>query len=335
MTDAKIPLVTIIVPVFNEIDNVDVFLETLSGAIAPLADRFRFEFLFTDNHSSDGTFARLSDIAKDDERVRVLRFSRNFGYQNSILTGYRHARGDVAIQLDCDLQDPPGLIPQFLDKWREGYQVVYGIRRRRKEGRLITFARRVFYRLVNHLSDDELPVDAGDFRLIDRRILDLLSESDDRNPYLRGMIASYGFRQTGIDYDRDERHGGSTKFSIGEYVRLAVDGLVGHSIIPLRIATYVGMVAVVFTLGGIAALAIGHYIFGQDWPRGFAMTNVLILLGISLNALFLGIIGEYIARIYRQVRRSPWTIIERQIPASAENDGREDERLGTRNRKVR
>jgi len=170
--------------------------------MAQVADRYDFELLFTDNHSSDNTFGVLERLARRDPRVRALRFSRNFGFQRSILTGYLSARGDAAVEIDCDLQDPPSLILEFLRQWESGYRVVYGIRTGRKEGWGMNATRRLFYRLIDSLSEDELPLDAGDFRLVDRCVLEELRKIEDSQPYLRGTIAALGFDQIGIPYHR-------------------------------------------------------------------------------------------------------------------------------------
>ena len=312
MADKK--LISFIVPVFNEQENIELFLSALDAETKKLADRYDFEILFTDNHSTDDTFRMLSARAVKDKRIRVIRFSRNFGYQRSILTAYANARGAAAIQLDCDLQDPPALIGEFLRLWEEGHAVVYGIRRTRKEGWLLQFARRIFYRLVDALADIDLPHHAGDFRLVDRRILDLLSASLDRNPYLRGMIARYGFKQVGVPYDRERRKRGVSKFSPGEYFSIAFDGIVSQSVVPLRLATYTGLIVALATFVAILVYSLGHAMFGATWPPGFATQTVLILFGISINALFLGIIGEYVARIYQQSVKGPVTIVEQVAP---------------------
>jgi dolichol-phosphate mannosyltransferase len=280
---------------------------------AQVDERYDFEYLFTDNHSTDRTFDILADLASRDTRVRAIRFSRNFGFQRSILTAYKNARGDAAIQIDCDLQDPPSLIPDFLQRWESGYHVVYGVRKTRHESWLMNATRRFFYRLIDSLSDDPLPHDAGDFRLVDRGVLDQLLEFDDSQPYLRGAIAAMGFDQIGIPYSRAERQHGESKFSFRELVGLALDGILNHSVVPLRIATYLGLLNSVVTILGIVAYGIGRVFFGRDWPPGFATIIVLILGSLSLNALFLGIIGEYLGRIYRQVKRRPLTVIECEL----------------------
>jgi dolichol-phosphate mannosyltransferase len=188
--------------------------------------------------------------------------------------------------------------------------------------------RRLYYRLADFLSDIDLPHDAGDFRLVDRRVLDLLIESKDRNPYLRGMIARCGFGQVGVPYDRAPRKRGTSKFSMRDYFAIAFDGIVSQSIVPLRLATYTGLVIAVLTFVAILFYSIGQVFFGASWPPGFATTTVLILFGISINALFLGIIGEYVARIYQQSVQGPITVIDRTIPeedqAEVKTPGKEE-----------
>lgn len=316
-------LLSICVPVYNEEGNIRPLHERVSKVMAGLADRYDFELLFTDNHSTDRTFEELAELARQDRRVRVLRFSRNFGFQKSILTNYRHARGDAAMQLDCDLQDPPELIPEFLRLWEDGYKVVYGVRRSRpNENPLLHTARKAFYRLIDALSEDELPHDAGDFRLIDRVVIDQLAASNDQQPYIRGMIATMGFRQIGVTYDRSARTVGESKFRLRHLVALATDGILHHSIVPLRLATITGLV-----MSGVAVVAALYYavarlFFAEDWPPGFASSTILILLSIGMNAFFMGIIGEYVGRIFKNVKNSPFTIIESVIDSTAEQPTR-------------
>jgi glycosyltransferase involved in cell wall biosynthesis len=311
---AERALISIVIPVYNEAANIPVLYKRISDVADGLVEDYRFEFLFTDNHSTDDTFAIITGIASTDDRVRCLRFSRNFGFQRSILTGYLNARGDAAIQIDADLQDPPELIPRFLELWEQGYAVVYGIRSNRKEGRLVTAARSAFYRLINLVSADDLPRDAGDFRLVDRRILDALSQIDDYHPYLRGLIASFGFEQTGVEYERDARTEGDSKFSFWKLVGLATDGLLLHSVLPLRIASLFAFALSIIMLIGIGIYVFARLVLDQPWPAGFASLAILTMTGIILNALFLGVIGEYLGRIYQQVKRRPLTLVEAEIP---------------------
>jgi glycosyltransferase involved in cell wall biosynthesis len=306
-------LISLVVPVYNEETNIFPFYEKVTTALAPLDELFRFEFVFTDNHSTDRTFALLSELATRDNRVRIFRFSKNFGYQRSILTGYTNCRGDAAVQLDVDLQDPPELIETFLRHWQAGADVVYGIRKQRAEGFGISAARSVFYRLADMLSEEKLPVDAGDFRLISRRVIDILCTYRDANPYLRGTIATLGFQQVGVEYVRNARERGESKFPFSKLLSLALDGILNHSIVPLRFATYFGLATSVLTLLTMAGYALARLAFGASWPAGFTTLAALILMSISINAMLLGIIGEYLGRMYRQVREGPLTIIEASI----------------------
>ena len=315
---AKRPLISVIVPVYNEAENVRACYDRVVTIIAELAAQYDFEFLFTDNHSSDATFEILRSLSEADGRVRCIRFSRNFGYQNSIFTGYLNARGDAAIQLDADLQDPPEMIPVFLKHWQDGNEVVYGIRRSRQENFIIRKLRKLFYWMVDVLSDDYLPRDAGDFRLVSRRVLDELNKIRDQNLYLRGLIAGLGFRQTGIPYDRDPRRHGQSKFSFFSLIGFSLNAFVGHSILPLRVASVIGLITAALMIFGIVGYLVARMYFGSEWPPGFVTLAILQLLAITLNALFLGIIGEYIGRVYTEVRDRPVTVVETTLNVEAD-----------------
>lgn len=313
MTLTQMKLVSLIIPVFNEEENIGPLYAAVAPIIKQHEGQYGFELVFTDNHSTDSTFTKLNELRELDHRVRVFRFSRNFGYQKSILTGYLKARGDAVIQLDCDLQDPPELITEFLKHWEDGCAVVYGVRRSRKESAVLHYARKLFYRLADYLSDDDLPVDVGDFRLIDKKVVDVLRQVDDAQPYLRGMIAAMGFRQHGIPYDRHNRERGTSNFRFKDLVGLAIDGILNHSIVPLRMATFFGVGISMMTILAIIGYSMGKLFFGMNWPAGFTTLAVLVLAGISVNALFLGIIGEYLGRIYQQVKRRPLVIVETEL----------------------
>jgi polyisoprenyl-phosphate glycosyltransferase len=306
-------LLSIVVPVYNEESNIEPLYQAVSEVLQTVSDRYAWEFVFTDNCSLDATFQRLESLASRDSRVRVYRFSRNFGFQRSILTGYRLARGDAAVQIDCDLQDPPSVILDFLKMWETGYRVVFGVRRSRPDSIVVHALRRLFYRLIAWLSNDPLPHDAGDFRLVDRTVLDLLRDYQDEIPYLRGHIAALGFRQIGVTYDRRERQRGKSAFNFASLVSLALDGIVSHSIVPLRLASFVGFALAALSVAAIAIYAVLWIAYERTWPAGFATLAILILVSLAMNALFLGIIGEYLGRMYRQLRPGPITIVERFI----------------------
>ena len=310
MTTAALPIrVSVLVPAFNEEANVQRAYDAIVASFRAIPD-YDYEIIFTDNHSTDRTFTILRDIAARDPKVRVIRLSRNYGYQRSLLVGYKAATGACSVQIDCDLQDPPELIPEMLQLWQQGHQVVYGIRRSLQEGRVVAASRRIFYRLLTALSDDQLPIDAGEFRLVDGCILRELRQVEDRSPYLRGLISTMGFSQVGFEYDRQARIAGQSKFPLRPMIGLAVNGILNHSLLPLRLASAVGLLVGSVTFLLLFAYLVASLIFGADWPAGFATTTLLLLMSITLNALFLGILGEYLGRIFIQAKQRPSPLIE-------------------------
>ena len=306
-------LISFVVPVLNEVENIELLCQRVDATMWELRDRYSYEVIFTDNHSSDGSYKLLTELAKDRPYIRVIRFSKNIGYQLSILTGYLNARGVVAIQLDADLQDPPELVPEFLEKWEEGNKIVYGIREFREESWLNVKLRQLFYRLMYRLSNESIPPDAGDFRLVDRDIIELLSGINDRRPYLRGVIASFGFKQAGVPYRREKRTKGESKFPYRTMTKLAIDGVVNHSDMPLRLATKIGVIISIISFVIGVGYLIGKIIYQQEWAAGFATTVLLILVSLGILSFLLGIIGEYLGRIYEQLRRYPHVIVEEAI----------------------
>jgi polyisoprenyl-phosphate glycosyltransferase len=286
------PLITISIPVLDEADNIDSLYQRLCRLGEAMAERCDLEFVFSDNHSEDLTWTKLSQLASKDSRVRAIRFSKNVGFQRSILANFLHSRGDAVLQIDADLQDPPELLGEFLDLWRSGYRVVYGIRKMRPEGPLLRWFRRFGYWFIDKVSEHPIPRDVGDFRLIDRTVVKALVKMNSPNPYLRGMIAGLGFSQTGIPYNRDARMRGKSKFNMLRLTQLGITAIVNHSVVPLRIASIVGVVTL-----GISVIGGFYFIIGKliqpDYPRGLASTHVLVLFGIGLQSFLLGIIGEY------------------------------------------
>lgn len=313
-------LISIIIPVFNEQNNIEIAYKEVCSIFDSSLSIYDFEVVFTDNHSTDNTYSILERIAKSDHRIRVIRFTQNFGFNKSLLTGYRTSRGDAAIQLDCDLQDPPSLFPKMIAQWENGHDVVVGIRAEREESKLLQLGRKAFYRFLNRVSEDNLIIDGGDFRLVDRSILDKLNEIHDATPYVRGLISSIASNQTGIPYSRSARTRDKSKFPLKNLMSLAIDGIISHSTIPLRLASIAGFIIAGITTSVSFIYIIGKLAFGLNWPAGFATQIILILFGIGLNAIFLGIIGEYISRIYLQLKQKPITIIERQINLTPKND---------------
>lgn len=309
---ARLPLISISIPVLNEEGNIAALYRRLCAVGETMRAKCDLEFVFSDNHSDDATWKLLSELAARDPRVRAIRFSKNFGFQRSILANYLHTRGDAVMQIDADLQDPPELLEAFFDQWQQGYQVVYGIRRQRPEGALINAFRKFGYWMIDKLSDHAIPQNVGDFRLIDRRVVQALTAIRTANPYLRGMIAGLGFNQTGIVYDRDARTEGESKFGVGRLVRLGLTAIFNHSTAPLRMASALGGLMLMASVAGV-----GYYVFLRFYqpalPRGFVSTQILILFGIGLNAFLLGIIGEYLLRIYVMLRADPIAIVEQSL----------------------
>lgn len=318
--NARKKLISIITPVYNEEENIKYYYDRITKALDVLQNDYDFEFIITDNCSTDRSFELLREIANDDKRFRIFKLSRNFGYQKSIWTAYCQARGDAVIEFDCDLQDPPELLPQFIKKWEDGYKIIYGVRDKRSESFFKTkqiidlpYVRKLFYKFLNAVSDVNMPENAGDFILMDKIILNLIQNISDHNIYLRGTIFSLGFQKIGIPYVREKRIYGKTKFNFFKSLKLALDGIVSQSVFPLKVATVFGIIIAFVTM-----LLSFFYLFSKlfwdiNLPDGFTTTIVLILFGISMNGLFLGIIGEYIARIYAQQKNIPITIIEDKI----------------------
>ena len=307
------PLITVIIPVFNEEKNIKQAFEAVSAVFTKLDGKYCLELLFSDNGSSDDTVGEIEKLTGKYSYVKAILLARNFGFQRSVLTALHHCNGDAAIQLDCDLQDPPELIPRFLKQWEAGYDVVVGIRRKRKENPLLHFGRKVYYKLVTRISDDNIIENAGDFRLVDRTVIDRVKSTRDVRPYTRGLISALSAKQIGIVYDRKERVSEESKFPLSKLAGFAADGLISHSLVPLRIAGAVGLAVFIITFIVAMYYLIGSLFIGQNWPAGFTTLVLLLLVSIGLNAVFAGIVGEYVGRIYDQVRPRPITIIERTL----------------------
>ncbi|MCB1498084.1 MAG: glycosyltransferase family 2 protein [Bauldia sp.] len=308
----KRPLISITIPVLNESDNMDRLYQRLVAVGDKLADRCDIEIVFSDNCSEDDTWQKIEALSKRDDRVRGIRFAKGVGFQRSILANFLHTRGDAIMQLDADLQDPPEMLEAFMDRWEEGFDVVYGIRRSRPEPALLRGFRNVGYTVIGMISEHPIPRQAGDFRLIDRKVLNALVKFRTPNPYLRGMIAGLGFRQMGIEYDRDARVAGKSKFGVNRLLRLGLTAVFNHSSVPLRLATVVGLAAMAASVLGTIYYVVLRLV-RPDLPPGLASIHILVLFGIGLQSVLLGIIGEYILRIYVMLRGDPVAIIDQSV----------------------
>jgi len=301
---ARPRLLSVVAPAYNEAETLEEFVRRLFAAL----DGTEFELMVVDDGSSDATPEILERLAAEDERLRVLTLSRNFGHQAAITAGLDHAGGDVTVMMDADLQDPPELIPRMLDQWREGADVVYAVRRTRQgETRMKLFTARWFYRLFGRLAQIELTPQAGDFRLFDQRALEALRSMRERNRFLRGMSVWVGFNQTSVEYDRDERFAGETKYTPRRMLRFSFDAITSFSQVPLQLATVLGFV---FSMVAFLAMpvAIGFRIAGEFVPGVTTVLLVVLLLG-GIQLITVGIIGEYLGRVYEEVKGRPLYLI--------------------------
>lgn len=312
-------VVTIVIPCLNEESMVGEVLSRLDEMSAHVAD-VAFEFIFVDDGSTDRTAALLRAASRDDPRLRIIRFSRNFGQQIAVSAGLDVARGDAVVLMDCDLQDPPELVPDMVAKWREGFDVVYGTRRsRRADSWFKRVSARAFYLLMTRLSEIEIPSDTGDFRLMSRRIVDVLCQMPERHRFLRGMVAWTGFRQTSIPYDRPDRFAGTTKYPLGKMIRYALDGLLSFSTRPLQLCIALGLMSAGLALAGIC-YALAMRLFTSVWVEGWTALMIAVLFLGGVQLLSLGIIGEYIGRIYGEVQRRPLYVVREMIGFGQEVD---------------
>jgi len=305
------PLLSVVIPCMNE---ELVIRETCRRLITVLgATDFHFELIFVDDGSKDGTPEILRALQLDDPRVRVVRLSRNFGHQVAITAGLEHAGGDAAVVIDADLQDPPELLSDFAAKWLDGYDVVYGVRIEREgESVFKLWTAKAFYRIIGKLSDTEIPLDTGDFRLMDRRVVDALLAMPERDRFVRGMVSWLGFSQISVPYRRAARFAGETKYPLYKMLKFATDGIVSFSVIPLRLATWMGFLASALAVLGII-FSVYARIFESDWVKGWTSTVIAILFLGGVQLLCLGIIGEYIGRIYGESKRRPLYVVHERL----------------------
>jgi polyisoprenyl-phosphate glycosyltransferase len=303
--------VSLVIPVFNEEEVVPALIARLRDTLATLPGG-PHEVVFVDDGSTDGTLDRLAAAAADDPRFLVVSLSRNFGHQAAICAGLDHTSGDAVVVMDGDLQDRPETIQRFLAERAKGYDVVYARRVGRKEGPLLRAGYFVAYRLIALLSSTPLPVDAGDFALLSRRVVDALKRAPERQRYLRGLRTWVGFRQTGIVVERDERFAGRSKYDRFQLLRLVLDGMFAFSAVPLRAASVLGLVAITLALA-YTAYALWAKLVLEQSPRGFTALIVGIVFLSGVQLLFLGLIGEYVGRVYEEVKGRPLYLVDRVI----------------------
>jgi polyisoprenyl-phosphate glycosyltransferase len=307
----KKPIISVVVPVYNEEAVIHESYSRLKVVLEGLNEPY--ELIFVNDGSRDATTAMIRRICNDDSTVRLIDFARNFGHQTAITAGMDYSTGDAIIVIDADLQDPPEVIPEMIAKWREGFDVVYGQRVQRKGETLFKrFTSAAFYRVLNKLTDVDIPVDTGDFRLIDRKVCDALKQVKERNRYIRGIISWLGFRQTGVEFIREKRFAGETKYPLKKMLRFAFDAITSFSYKPLKLATYAG---VTVSLAGFAYLMVVLYqkLFTTSTVTGWASMMAVNLFFNGVVLLMLGIIGEYIGRIYDEAKGRPLYVIREEL----------------------
>ena len=306
------PLLSIVIPCYNEEDVIAETIKRLTLLCAEIVD-LRVEMIFVNNCSSDGTWALLKSFSEKDPRIKLISLSRNFGYQASSTAGLDAARGDAVVILDADLQDPPELILQMVEKWQEGYDVVYGTRSARLgEPPLRMLVTRWFYRLLNRISEVRIPLDTGDFRLMSRNVVNTLKAMPERDRFIRGMVSWIGFRQTALPYRRAERFAGESKFPWRKLFTFAFDGIASFSTAPLRISVALGMACASVALLGII-YALYMRLFTDIRVEGWAALMISVLFVGGVQLLSLGILGEYVGRIYNEIKHRPLYIAEEYV----------------------
>lgn len=304
------PVYSIIAPVFNEEATLPYYYQRIVAVMEAVGEAF--ELIFINDGSRDGSYMKLVELHNNDQRVRVIDFSRNFGHQIAISAGLDYARGQAVIIMDTDLQDPPEVIPQMIQRWKEGAEVVYAQRASRKgETRFKLLTAAAFYRLITRLTSVSIPRDTGDFRLIDRSVVNALITMREHHRFMRGLSAWVGFRQEAITYDRQERFAGSTHYPLGKMISFSLDAITSFSHIPLQLATTFGFIFAGISLVGIVVAVLLRIITGAIVGQASTLIMVLFLGGVQL--IFLGIIGEYLGRIYDEVRARPLYIVRRVI----------------------
>ena len=302
---------SIVVPVFNELENIPELYRRLRATLDAIGETW--ELVLVDDGSTDGSTERIRELAAKDKRVRPVIFARNFGHQVAITAGWDYARGDAVVIMDADLQDPPEVIPDLIARWREGYEVVYAVRAEREgESWFKKATASLFYRLIYRITDVKIPLDSGDFRLLDRKVVEVLKTMRERHRFPRGMAAWVGFRQIGVAYKRAVRYSGETKYPFKKMFRLALNAITGFSYFPLQLATYFG-----FLSAGISIVAIPVVIVmrltGSQAFLGQASTLIAVLFLGGVQLISLGVLGEYIGRLYDEAKGRPLYIV-REAP---------------------
>jgi glycosyltransferase involved in cell wall biosynthesis len=313
------PSVAVAIPVYNEAEVLPRLLSRLRAVLDALGGG-PHQIVFVNDGSSDNTLDLLEAAAREDPRIMVIALARNFGHQAALTAALDHVAGDVTVVMDADLQDPPEAIPTFVERYRQGYDVVYAQRVGRKENFFLRFCYLLFYRVVARLADVALPLDAGDFGLMSRRVVQQLRSTRERHRYIRGLRSWVGFRQVGVPVEREARAAGQSKYSLFGLVRLASDGLFAFSTAPLKAAALIGLGAIAVSLAYAVYSVYAKFVLNRS-PQGFTALVLIITFLSGVNLLFLGIIGEYLGRVYEEVKGRPIYVIDRTIGRSPRTTG--------------
>ena len=312
MNDLRPPLLSLVIPCFNEEEVLAETMKRLKAFCAGVSG-MAIELIFVDDGSRDRTREFLRTYAAEDARIRVVGFARNFGHQIAVTAGIDAARGDAVVLIDADLQDPPEVVHQMIAKWREGYDVVYGTRTDRPgESAFKLATARSFYRVLNRLSDVPIPLDTGDFRLMSRAVVDTLKAMPERDRFVRGMVSWVGFKQVALPYRRAERFAGVSKYPLRKMLRFATDGILSFSIKPLQMSITLGLLAAALSMAGIG-YALFLRIFTNIWVEGWTALMIAVLFIGGVQLICVGILGEYIGRIYNEVKRRPLYVVQELI----------------------
>lgn len=305
--------VSVIIPVYNEEEVLPKLYERLRNLMDNL-EQYETEILFVNDGSKDKTLQMLQELANYDKRVKVVSFSRNFGHQAAVTAGIRYVTGDAVVIIDADLQDPPELIPEMLKLWEDGNEVIYGKRKSRKgESAFKLLTAKMFYKTLNSLSDVEIPRDTGDFRLVDRKVIDVINELPEHNKFLRGLFSWVGFKQYAFEYERQERAAGRTKYPLKKMMKLASDGIVSFSTKPLKIVGGIGILTIIVSLA-ILIYSLVSYAFNlNELAPGWTSIMVTITLFSGVQLLSIWLMSEYIARIYDETKHRPEYIVDKKI----------------------
>ena len=310
---------SIVVPAYNEETNIRPLYDRLLAVMEPL--RESWELIFINDGSRDRTLEELEALAKVDNRVRFIDLTRNFGHQPALSAGLAHAQGKAIISMDCDLQDPPELIVEMIDKWREGYDIVYAQRLNfRKDNFLKRSGSKFYYRMLDKFSDVKIPRNVGDFRLVDRRVQDTVNNMEEGSRYLRGMVAWTGFKYTTVDYERPDRESGESEYTLRQLIRLAMSGLFNFSIIPLKFGLYLGMLSIFLGFLFLGYMMWDVIIVGAKYEF-FKFLIVVLFIFMGFLFMLMWLLGEYIGRIYNEVRKRPVYLVNKKGNFKEENVG--------------